>query len=87
MSPKGDSNDIVLLALEDVQDISPLTTACMLNMSVATFRGHSCDSVTWQGAESLRKERVVLQLLLHACSGLGDDCGGEEPFSGLASKG
>lgn len=87
MSPKGDSNDIGLLALEDVQGISPVPTACMPNMSVAIFSGHSRDSGTWKEAESLGRERVVPQLLLHACSGLGDGCDSEEPFSGLASKG
>lgn len=43
--------------------------------------GHFCDSGTWQEAESLGREKVVLQLLLHACSVLGAG------FSGLVLKG
>lgn len=51
-------------------------------MYVAIFRGHFCDSGPWQEAESLGKGRVVLQFLLHVCSG-----GGGWGFSGLALKG
>lgn len=55
---------------------------------VAACRGHSWDSDMWQVAASPGKKRVVLQLLLQACSGLGDGCDGEKPVqSWLQSNG
>lgn len=85
MSPEGDSDGMEMAM---VSGTPPLACVIQLNMFVAACMGHSWDSDMWQVAVSLGKKRVVLPLLLQACSGLGNGCDGKEPVqSWLQSDG